>query len=166
MKHLVLIRHAKSSWDDPLLTDFDRPLNKRGKKDAPRMAKRFKERDITPDLLYTSPARRARKTCAAFSEILGIRESAIRTEHRLYHADEDTLLDVVQGISDKHDTILIFGHNPGFTGFANMLTEETIVNIPTTGIVYITFPAKKWKDIAPGKGKLRFFDFPKRYSDR
>lgn len=163
MKEICLIRHAKSSWDDPLLADFDRPLNERGKKDAPRMAKRFKEREIALDLLYTSPARRARKTCRLFAKVLGFSKSAIRLEEGLYHAGEDTLMRFVLGLDDKQDTVAIFGHNPGLTEFANLLTHSGIVNIPTTGIVHIRFAVNRWKDILPGKGKVVFFDFPKKH---
>lgn len=161
VKRLCLVRHAKSSWDDPSLDDFERPLNDRGKKDAPRMAKRFKEKEQAADLLYSSPAKRAWKTCKAFAEILNVGKSSIKADEALYHADEDSLLQLVRGLSDKRKTVLLFGHNPGLTSFANLLTGESIMNIPTCGMAMITFRVKKWKEVSAGKGKLEFFDFPK-----
>src|SRR6478609_6616404 len=116
MKTLYLVRHAKSSWDDIDLSDFDRPLNDRGKKDAPKMGKRLKERDIFPDVMLSSPAKRALETCKAIAKALSFPEEKITTDKRLYHASEDQLLKVVQGLKDRHDNvevIMIFGHNPG-----------------------------------------------------
>ena len=164
MKTLYLIRHAKSSWDDIDLSDIDRPLNDRGKKDAPKMGKRLKERDIFPDVMLSSPAKRALETCKVIAKALGFPEESIRTDKRLYHASEDLLLKVVQEIKDRHDTeevIMIFGHNPGLTDFANSLLSETIDNIPTCGVVASTVHATSWKETAFGGGELIFFDFPK-----
>jgi len=158
---LYLVRHAKSSWDDPSLNDFDRPLNERGKRDAPRMAKRMKERELAPDLLYSSPAKRALKTCKEFAKVLGIRESTIRTNRDLYHASEEMLLEKIKNLGDKSTEVMVFGHNPGLTEFANLVTGGSIDNIPTSGVVGIRFKAGSWKEIAPGSGKVLFFDFPK-----
>ena len=159
---LYLVRHAKSSWDNPALDDFDRPLNERGKRDAPKMAKRMKERELAPDLLYSSPAKRAHKTCLEFATVLGIPDAAILTDKDLYHADEETLLCKIRQLKKKNDEVMLFGHNPGLTGFANLLTAEWIDNIPTTGVIGIRFKVDSWKDIAPGTGKILFFDFPKK----
>ena len=159
---LYLVRHAKSSWEDPSLDDFDRPLNDRGKRDAPRMAKRIKERKIVPDLMYSSPANRAIKTCKEFAKVLGIKESGIKTDAQLYHAGEETLLTRIHGLKDKFGAVMVFGHNPGLTDLANLLTGEQILNIPTAGVVGIRFSADHWKAVQPGSGKLLFFDFPKK----
>ena len=96
MKTLYLIRHAKSSWDDPSLDDFNRPLNERGEKDAPRMGKRLKEREVTADLMITSPAKRALKTCKAIAKVLGYPGEKIKTDRSLYHAGEDAFLSVLK----------------------------------------------------------------------
>jgi len=164
MKTLYLVRHAKSSWDDIDLSDIDRPLNDRGKKDAPKMGKRLKERDIFPDVMLSSPAKRALETCKVIAKALGFPEEKITIDKRLYHASEDQLLKVVQGLKDRHDNvevIMIFGHNPGLTDFTNALLNETIGNIPTCGVVGSTIRATSWKETAFGSGKLNFFDFPK-----
>lgn len=165
MKTLYLIRHAKSSWDEPDLGDFERPLNKRGKKDAPNMAKRLKEKRITPDFMISSPATRAFDTCKEFARILDYDKDKIKTDKRLYHADEDQILTVIRELKDRErdeeEVILLFGHNPGLTEFANSLLNESIDNIPTCGIVKAQLKINRWKDAAFGCGELEFFDFPK-----
>lgn len=164
MKRLFLIRHAKSSWGDPTLRDFDRPLNNRGIRDAPRMGKRLKERRIFPDLMITSPAVRTLETCRIMAFILGYDIKKIQTDQRLYHADETQLLQVVRSIKDFKDTeevVLLFGHNPGLTGFANSLFTQTIDNIPTCGIVAGQVLVNSWAETEMGDGKWEIFDFPK-----
>ena len=162
MKTLYLIRHAKSSWDDPLQDDFDRPLNKRGMKDAPRMGKRLQEMDIHPDMLLSSPAERALSTCMLIAEKIGYSARNIHTDQRLYHAGEDQLLAVVHGFHDGNDEIMIFAHNPGLTDFANRLNHDLVTdNIPTCGVVALQFAVNSWKEVVWEKGKLLFFDFPK-----
>jgi phosphohistidine phosphatase len=165
MKTLYLIRHAKSSWDDPEQADIERPLNKRGKKDAPNMARRLKEKRVAPDVMITSPATRAFDTCLLFAKILDFDKDKIKTEKRLYHADEDQILKVLQDLKDHdrddEEVVLLFGHNPGLTEFANMLLDENIDNIPTCGIVKAKLKIKHWKEAYFGCGELEFFDFPK-----
>lgn len=162
MKTLILVRHAKSSWDNPALSDFDRPLNDRGKRDAPRMGKRLKEREITPDLMLSSPAKRALTTCKEIAKILNYDKQRIVTDKRIYHAGEDELLQVLSEQNDNHEIIMLFGHNPGFTDFANALFNEHIMNIPTCGIVAGDLSLTSWREIKWGCGKLDFFDFPKK----
>lgn len=165
MKNLILIRHAKSSWDDLTLQDHDRPLNARGERDAPRMAKRLKEKRIFPDVMISSTAKRALNTCTVMASVLKFPEQRIQTSRALYHANEDQLLSAIRELKDLRDqeeVVLLFGHNPGLTEFANALAEESIDNIPTCGIVSIELNIKKWKDATFGCGKMIFFDFPKR----
>jgi phosphohistidine phosphatase len=166
MKKLIIVRHAKSSWDNPLLSDFDRPLNKRGEKDAPRMAKRLKERKIVPDVIITSPAIRALTTCREFCKELHYPADRILQEKNLYHATEDQILSVLKTVKDhprdSEEVVVLFGHNPGLTDFANALLNEEIENIPTCGIVGCTISVKNWRALDFGSGHLDFFDFPKR----
>ncbi|MEX2230685.1 MAG: histidine phosphatase family protein [Cyclobacteriaceae bacterium] len=162
MKTLYLIRHAKSSWDDPFQDDLDRPLNKRGKSDAPRMGKRLKEKDIHPDILISSPAERALSTCMIIAEKIGYAPVNIHTDEELYHASEDKLLSFVHHLNDANDEVMIFGHNPGLTDFGNRLCPEPVAeNIPTCGIVALKFPVNSWKAVTWKKGALDFFDYPK-----
>lgn len=162
MKTLYLVRHAKSSWDDPFLHDFDRPLNNRGRSDAPRMGKGLKEKELHPDLLLSSPAERALSTCMIIAEKIGYPLRNIHTDRRLYHAAEDELLAIARGLNDANDEVMIFAHNPGLTDFANRISSEPVTdNIPTCGVVGVRFSASSWKEVSWGTGVVDFFDFPK-----
>jgi phosphohistidine phosphatase len=168
MKTLYVIRHAKSSWDDTDLSDFDRPLNERGKRDAPRMGKRLKEKSVHPDLMLSSPAKRAWSTCKRIAEVLGYPEENIKADKGLYHANEDNILAILRKIDDKYNTVLIFGHNPGLTDFINSLSRDKkmkIFNIPTCGIVAFSLDVEHWNLIDYGNGKFLFFDYPKSAED-
>src|SRR6478609_7935961 len=136
MKTVYLVRHAKSSWEEEGLSDFDRPLNSRGRRDAPRIGKRLKEKQILPDVILSSPANRAISTCRAIALTLQYSEEKIISVKELYHADEDDILAVIKTVDDKFDTLMLFGHNPGLTDFANSLSDKDnlIRNIPTSGI--------------------------------
>lgn len=163
MKTLYLIRHAKSSWDDPYQKDFERPLNKRGKQDAPRMGKRLKAKNILPDLMLTSPAARALSTCKLMADILGYRQENIATDKKLYHAPEEQILAIIHKMNDNHQSVMIFAHNPGITECMNNLFMDSFVadNIPTCGVVAFKFPVEVWAEVNWKKGGLEFFDFPK-----
>jgi phosphohistidine phosphatase len=168
MKTLYVVRHAKSSWDDPEKADFDRPLNERGKTDAPRMGKRLKEKDVHPNVIIASPAKRARSTAKRIAREIGYAKENIKTDRALYHAGEAIILDVIRQVKPKHDVLMIVGHNPGLTDFVNALMDESsnpIDNIPTCGIVAFTFQTDDWKKIDWGKGKMLFFDYPKSRAD-
>ena len=163
MKTLCLVRHAKSSWDNPGIDDFDRPLNDRGEKDAPRMGKCLKEREVVPSLIYSSPAVRALATSKIIAGVLGYPLNGIRTPRRLYHADEETFLEIVNSVPEENDCIIMTGHNPGLTDFANNLLDEKIDNIPTSGVVAAQLGINSWKEAKWGCGKLLFFDYPKNH---
>jgi phosphohistidine phosphatase len=165
MKTLILIRHAKSSWSNVDLVDFDRPLNERGKKDAPMMAEKMIKKKIKLDAIISSPARRARKTAEAFCEVYGIKENRMILIDKLYHAAPDTFYEVITEADDKFDRVSIFSHNPGITDFVNELIEGVrIDNVPTCGVFALECNIKKWKDFKQGEKKLLFFDFPKNLS--
>ena len=167
MKELFIIRHAKSSWDASNIDDFERPLNDRGRRDAPRMGKRLKEKDIHADLLLSSPAKRALSTAKRIAKELKYPKDDIKTDRRLYHADEETMLTVVRELKDNRNVVMIFSHNPGLTEFVNSLMngELDIDNVPTCGVVAFQFNFDSWKDVDWGKGKLLFFDYPKSKED-
>ena len=166
MKILYLIRHAKSSWDDPLRDDIDRPLNRRGQRDAPYMGERLTERSLSIKLMLTSPAQRAMSTCVLMADAMGLAPSAIQVNPRLYHAGVDQLMNVVRGMSEELDSVAVFGHNPGLTDFANQLTVIPVTdNIPTCGVVSLRLSAKYWKDVAWKTAELVFFDYPKKKLD-
>jgi len=162
MKTLYLVRHAKSSWNFPELADIDRPLNSRGAKNAPQMGKRLHQKGIQPDLLLSSPANRAISTAYDMAKEIGYPSEMVQSSKDIYHAGESELLRIVQKQDDQHSTIMLFGHNPGFTWFANSLTGEYIDNIPTAGIVAINFDCDSWGEIEFYQGKMEFFDYPKK----
>lgn len=165
MKTLLLVRHAKSSWDNASMKDFDRPLNERGKKNAPEMASRLIKRNIQIDLLVSSPAKRAKTTATLFSRELKKKESDIVFYEELYHADSDVFTQVISKIKDKYDCVAVFSHNPGITDFANSLTEMRTDNIPTCGIFAIHIDIDKWDDFAKARKTFFFFDYPKSGSE-
>jgi phosphohistidine phosphatase len=165
MKKLYLVRHAKSSWDNVEMDDFNRPLNERGEKDAPHMAKLLKHRDVVPDRMITSPANRALSTCLLFAKTLGFDKKRITSDQKLYHAGPDTIIKVLASLgehkSGDEEIVLLFGHNPGITEFTNDLLNVSIDNIPTCGVVEATLNIDSWKEISFGCGKMDSFDYPK-----
>ncbi len=166
MKTIILVRHAKSSWKDLSLDDFDRSLNKRGKRNAPFMGQKLKARGIKPDLILSSPAKRAKKTAISIAAEIGYLKKKIVFDNNLYHAGAWYMMEMVQNQDDKYETIMIFGHNPDFNTFADMLLKHNPVsNIPTTGVYCIRFDVNKWKNVKEGKGESVFFDYPKRYNE-
>ena len=161
MKKLLLVRHAKSSWDDPSISDFDRPLNDRGKKDAPEMAKRLSEKKIKIDALVSSPAKRAKQTCKHFAKELDFKKKNVVLEPRLYEATEGNFYEVVKSFKDKWDSVAIFSHNPSISSFANSLTKTKVDDMPTCSIFAVEIDVKKWKDFREAKKEFLFLDYPK-----
>lgn len=162
MKQLLLVRHAKSSWSDFSIKDFDRPLNDRGKKDAPEMASRLVDKDITIDAFIASPAKRARKTAELFvKEFKGEKGDIIFFEE-LYLANPSAFFDVISKTDDKFKTIAVFSHNEGITDFANNLTDTKIDDMPTCGIFAVKAKIKHWSDFKDADKEFWFFDSPKK----
>ncbi|MEJ2631923.1 MAG: histidine phosphatase family protein [Acidihalobacter sp.] len=161
MKTLILLRHAKSSWKHPELDDFDRPLNKRGLHDAPVMGRRLAQHEALPDRCLSSPAVRAAATVMAVAEALGYPVDAIAWEPRIYEATSATLLDIVRQQPDNIEHILLVGHNPGLTDFANALTGDTLDNLPTAAAYTLTLPIEHWRDAAFGSGTRNAYEYPK-----
>lgn len=163
MKSIFLIRHAKSSWDNPELRDFDRPLNKRGFRDAPFMAQLLSKKIPTPDKFVSSPAKRAFTTATYFAEAFGLGSTDIRQEQAIYDAYAQELLYIIQRLDPKWNTVCLFGHNPGFTNLANQFTDNFIANIPTCGIAHISGAIKDWKEFKRDQVQLRAFYYPKQF---
>ncbi|HKB45572.1 MAG TPA: histidine phosphatase family protein [Chitinophagaceae bacterium] len=161
MKELLLIRHAKSDWDDPSLSDFDRPLNKRGKSDAPVMAHRLLDKKIKIDAFISSPAKRAKKTASIFAKEYKMDKKDILLAEKLYAAEANVFFEVIRNTNDKFDSIALFSHNPGLTDFANLLSDVRIDNIPTCGVFAVKADAKHWADFKDVKKDFWFFDYPK-----
>ena len=154
MKTLYLLRHAKSSWDDPSLKDFDRPLNDRGLKAAPRVGAYMLKKEIRPDFMLSSPALRARQTTHIVCEAAGL-SSLINFDERIYEAGVQRLFEIVTGFADGINTALMVGHNPGFEELLSALTGES-QRMPTAALACIELKIKKWSDLTGCSGKLKW----------
>lgn len=163
MKKLYLVRHAKSSWDDPDLDDFDRPLNKRGKHDASFMGFRLREMNVKIELVVSSNARRALMTAELFAERLDYPLDKIIKPSAMYGGDVEELLKLVHKLDNNLNEVMLVGHNPGLTEFAQYLTTEKFEKIPTCGIFCVGFDVTSWQHISPESGKMLFFDYPKKH---
>ncbi|MEE1944803.1 histidine phosphatase family protein [Pedobacter sp. KR3-3] len=164
-KQLLLIRHAKSDWGNAGLRDFDRPLNGRGKNNAPEMAERLVKQQIVPELMVSSPALRAITTAKYFAAAWHIPIENIQLEPAIYEANVKSLLKVINQLDDQYDQIALFGHNPGLTDLANYLCNGHIVNMPTASVIRIQFPFDSWKLISSNTGNVLLFDYPKSLED-
>ena len=161
MKKLLVIRHAKSSWDLTALTDFDRQLNERGHNDAPMMAKRLLDKQIAIDAFVSSTATRALTTATYFAATYQQGENRILQFDELYNASANTILKVVSHLSKTIETAALFAHNPGVTDFANTLTTTQIDSMPTCGIFAVKAQCDAWEDFKKAKKEFWFFDYPK-----
>ena len=168
MKQLAILRHAKSDWGNPGLTDFDRPLNKRGRKAAKKIGRELKGRGLAFDQIVSSPAQRAKETVERF-RIGYEQDCSVRFDPTIYLASTGTLLGLVNGLPDDAGTVMIVGHNPGFHDIVLRLTrengdglrEKVGANFPTGAFALIDFPADKWADVEPATGEIRQVIFPR-----
>jgi len=156
------MRHAKSSWDNFSISDFDRPLNERGEKAAPLMAEVLKRLKVKPDLILSSPANRAKTTAKIVVDILGLDTKNIHYHDSIYESSLINLLMIVRQIPEDIDTALLFGHNPALTALINNLCDFSLDNLPTAGVVAIQFDST-WADINTHSGKKLFFEYPKKH---
>lgn len=161
MKTLVLVRHAKSSWANEGQEDFDRPLNERGKKDAPEMAKKVMAKMPALDLFVSSTAKRAHKTAKLFAEVFEKSKEDILLFDTLYHAAPATIYQTVAGLPDTGASAILFAHNPGITEFANMLANVRVDDMPTCSVFAVAADVVHWKDFMAAEKKFLFFDYPK-----
>jgi phosphohistidine phosphatase len=162
MKTLILIRHAKSSWANIGETDFERPLNERGKKDAPEMAKKLFESNIKIDAFVSSPAKRAKKTCKAFMEVYGREKENIILVDELYIAQVAAFYKVVSNLNKEHNDVALFSHNPGISAFANSLCKGVdIDDMPTCAVFAVQISIEDWKDFETAEKRFSFFKYPK-----
>jgi phosphohistidine phosphatase len=163
MKTIYLVRHAKSSWKYPNLDDFERPLNKRGRKNAPFMGKILKKLEVTPDLVISSPANRAAMTARIISATINYPLENILYSEAIYEFSEDTLIRVINKIDDSVNSSMVVGHNPAINGLANYIGDQPISNIPTCGVYCLDLDISSWAKIYEHCGKLKFFEFPKKH---
>ncbi|AKQ46677.1 phosphohistidine phosphatase [Rufibacter radiotolerans] len=164
MKTLYLLRHAKSSWKFEELSDHDRPLTKKGRNDAKLIGQELLERKTKLDLIISSSAVRAISTATLIAKELDYDPEKIAVQEELYQIPSDSLMDFIQVLPEEYDYVMLVGHNPVFTELANYLTpEKSIANLPTAGVVAISFDCNHWGEISKENAKLLFFDFPKNY---
>jgi len=161
-KRLTLIRHAKSSWKDESVTDYERGLNNRGERDAPMIGQRLFARDARPSLILTSTAKRARRTATLIARAIGYPVEFIQGEQELYLAEPEQMFHVIHRQDISFNDIILVGHNPGITELANELTNLRIDNVPTCGIVAMTATLKDWTELRPAACSLEYFDYPKK----
>ena len=162
MRRLILLRHGKSSWDDPQLDDFARPLAPRGLRNVPEMGRRLAARGLPVTLIVSSPAARAISTARGVARELDYRDDRIAEEPSLYLAGPDTILAIVRRAPAAAGTLMIVGHNPGLTEFANMLDDVRLDNMPTGGMLCAEFDAPSWADIQPAEAQFAWFDYPRK----
>jgi phosphohistidine phosphatase len=162
MKTLYLMRHAKSSWSFDDLTDRERPLNDRGRDDAPRIGQALAKRDIKLDLMVSSPAVRALSTAVLVARELDYPHDKIKVEPDIYEADLETLLAVVHALPDEAGSVLLTGHNPTITDVANYLSPSPLSNeMPTAGIICLHFQVEHWAEVKQANAEFYFFDCPR-----
>jgi len=156
MKKIVLIRHGKSSWKEPV-NDIDRPLKKRGKLDAAMVAEEFKKFDFTPDLVVSSPAKRAVDICRIFIKKMDISTDILQINPIIYDFSGGKTSDFISSLDDSCQNVMLFGHNHAFTALANLYGNKIIENLPTSGLVVISFNIESWKDVEVGITELIIF---------
>jgi phosphohistidine phosphatase len=160
-KELLLVRHAKSSWDDPYLDDHDRPLNERGFRNAPEMGKRLQGWGIHPDVWISSTALRAITTAEIMTEQISFPKNKIQRIKDLYHASATELQEFIAGLDDAIGSAILFGHNPGMTSLVANLYGLPIDNLPTCGVVHLQFNDNTWSAVSSAPPARAYFDFPK-----
>lgn len=164
MKTLYLLRHAKSSKDNPALKDFERPLAERGIRDLPVIAERFKSKKGRVDCIICSPAVRTKITAKMFAERVGFPSDEIGSNPELYFAGSNMFLKAASLLDDEYDAAMLVGHNPAITEFANEMAGGDIKNIPTCGLVQLALPIDAWAEIEFSSAELVDFDYPKKVS--
>ncbi|MCX8056870.1 MAG: histidine phosphatase family protein [Ignavibacteria bacterium] len=163
MKNLLIIRHAKSSWDNPDLTDFERPLNQRGIEDAKLMSSVLKHHNLKFEKIFCSTANRAKMTIEIFEKESAIEKNIIQYVDELYNASRKDLLNFLKQINNSLTSIGIVGHNPGLTDLTHYLLDDFDSELPTCSLVLIELTIDNWSELHSGMGQLKFFEYPKKY---
>lgn len=161
MRELIIVRHGKSDWNNEGWPDIDRPLKNRGLNDAYKMADILKKEEVNPDLMISSPANRAIHTALIFARVLMYDQAKLAIEPNLYLADYSSIFEIVKNTPAEISTLCIFGHNPGFTDFANLFMQNYIDNVPTTGVVRVKFECNSWDKLNKDCVVSSNFDYPR-----
>lgn len=163
MKSIYFVRHAKSDKGNPMLRDFDRPLNERGYRDAYFMSEQMKKQKQIPEIIVSSPAVRAYSTALIFLKNFGMKTSRLVLNENLYEQPSGKYIDEIKLFPENFKSVMLVAHNPTITEIANSLSDESIDEFSTCGIARIDFDMKRWDEIDSKNGRKIFFDFPKRY---
>lgn len=161
MKRLILLRHAKSDWSNIELTDFQRPLNERGRKDAPEMGRRIRKTEFNPEIILVSTANRTKETISLFVSAAEWEKTDLIEKDWLYLASQEEYIKYIEKMHDEVTHLCICGHNPTISNVINYFAGESITNVPTCGIAVIDFEFDSWKEIGFDTGKLIYYDYPK-----
>jgi phosphohistidine phosphatase len=165
MKTIYFLRHAKSSWKDADLSDNDRPLNKRGKENAPLMGRYMRKLKVKPQLIISSPSKRTMTTALIVADKIGYEERNIKIDMELYGANVAQIAQLVHHLDDNLKKVMLVGHNPAFTLITEYFTGQPIDNMPTCGLAQIEFDMNTWREILPKTGRLVLFEYPKKVED-
>jgi len=166
MKTLYIVRHAKSSWDHPGLSDHERPLLQKGEKRTNLITDYLLEKKVNVDLILSSHAVRAYETAKIIANGLDYPEDNIQISESIYHGDIDTLLSHLFETPDIVASVMMFGHNPTFTYFANYFLKDKLDWLPTSGVVCVEFKTDKWENIMDAKKRVKFVISPKMVRDQ
>ncbi len=161
MKTLIFSRHAKSSWSDISLSDIERPLNQRGRRDAPVMARKVQEKISHIEFCVMSPSQRTRETAAYYQEVFDFDQ--VEVVQRLYHASIDDVLDTISMLDDQYNSAILFGHNPTFTFLYDHFAHDDLDNLPTSGVFFVQSRAQSWSDIDTTNSEVVALLYPKMY---
>lgn len=161
MKELLVVRHGKSSWDDPQLADRDRPLQKRGREAAPDMGQRLAARASVPERIVTSDAKRALETAELLAEGAGLREDAVVVEPQLYTGDAADVRTAIRRIGDAVARAAVVGHNPALHEFLHTVSDLRLGKYPTAAVAHLRFPVEQWREIGAGAAEVVDYDYPK-----
>ncbi len=162
-KELYLLRHAKSDWNSMVSSDFERGLNKRGERDAPLIGDVLYQKGVLPELVLSSPAKRAKKTASIICKKIGYGVENIVYEPLIYEASMQRLIDIISSVDDDISKLMLVGHNPALTYLINHVSDLNLDNLPTCSVVGISFDISSWEDFGTKKGDVLFFEYPKRY---
>jgi phosphohistidine phosphatase len=161
MKTLYIVRHAKSSWDFPELPDIERPIIEKGIYNTKKITKELTEKNITVDMMICSHAKRACETARLVATGLNYPVEKIEVNQHIYQVDRDEIFNIIFSQNDALESLMIVGHNPTFTQFANLFLTEKIDLLPTSGVISFQFETEKWIEVIKAKCKTNFILFPK-----
>ena len=164
MKTLLLARHAKSSWDQPGVDDFDRVLNDRGVNDAPNMADFLQQCGYPINRIISSDAVRALQTAEEYRKLL-TPETKVSRQHKLYQATYSDILTVIKSIPESDEMVMLVGHNPGMNDVLNYLIRSEVDDMPTCSVAIIQFDVAGWDEIKINSGNLLAFEYPKKHDE-